>query len=113
MIVTLNGKDTVKTLAVGKFRAHRLASFWIGDYTTFSDAARALQIANFSSDTNKHGFYDGGVNATEAQHLAAHADVMGIVFGHENCVTQDDVDRTILPGEPCSLQGGFPVRVRA
>ncbi len=111
MIATLNGKDTIKTLVDGKFRAHRMAAFWIGDYTRFADAKRALQIANSKgNDAHQRGFYDGGVNATEAQHLAAHADVMGIVFGHENCVTQDDVNRTILAGEPCRLQGGFPVR---
>lgn len=111
MITTINGNDTIKTLASGQYRAHRLGSFWIGDYATFSAAERALQIASSKgADKYQRGFYDGGVNAQEAQHLAAHANVMGLVFGHINCVTQDEVNRTILGGEPCRLQGGFPVR---
>lgn len=111
MITTINGKDTIKTLASGQFRTHRMGAFWVGDYIRFADAERALQIANSkSADDRQRGFFDGGVNATEAQHLAAHADVMGLLFGYDNCVTQDDVNRTILAGEPCRLQGGFPVR---
>ena len=111
MITTLSGKDTIKTLASGQYRAHRMAAFWVGDYATCASAERALQIANSKGNyASQRGFYDGGVNATEAEHMAAHADVMGVVFGHENCVTQDDVNRTILAGEPCRLQSGFPVR---
>jgi hypothetical protein len=111
MIATLNGRDTIKTLGNGQYRAHRLATFWVGDYSRFADAERALQIANsMGSDAHQRGFYDGGVNATEAQHLAAYADVMGVVLARENPVTQDDVNRTILVGEPCRLQGGMPVR---
>ena len=110
MITTINGKDTIKTLASGQYRAHRLGSFWIGDYADFKSAERALKIANSpGADGGQRGFYDGGVNADEDQHMAAHAEVMGLVFGHENCVTQGDVRRTILAGEPCRLQGGFPV----
>jgi len=111
MITTVNGNDTIKTLVSGQYRAHRMGTFWVGDYTAFASAARALQIANSDgADDRQCGFYDGGVNAAEAEHLAAHANVMGLVFGNDNCVTQDDVNRTILAGEPCRLQGGFPVR---
>ncbi len=111
MITTVNGKDTIKTLASGQYRAHRMGAFWIGDYVIYASAERALKIANSKgAEESQRGFYDGGVNATEEQHMEAHADVMGVVFGHENCVTQDDVTRTILAGEPCRLQGGFPVR---
>lgn len=111
MITTINGKDTIKVLASGQYRAHRMASFWIGDYATFADAKRALEIANSKGcSKTQRGFYDGGVNATDEQHLLAHAEVMGVVFGHDNCVTDDDVRRTILAGEPYRLQGGFPVR---
>lgn len=111
MIATINGKDTIRSLASGQYRAHRMAAFWVGDYSTYASAERALQIANSKgNDVGQRGFYDGGVNATEEQHMQAHADVMGVVFGHVNCVTQDDVNRTILAGEPCRLQGGFPVR---
>lgn len=111
MITTINGQDTIKTLASGQYRAHRMGAFWIGDYATYASAERALQIANSTgAEDRQRGFYDGGVNVTEEQHMTAHADVMGVVFGHENCVTQDDVNRTILAGEPCRLQGGFPVR---
>lgn len=111
MIATINGKDTIRTLASGQYRAHRMAAFWVGDYSTYASAERALQIANSKgNDVGQRGFYDGGVNATDEQHMQAHAEVMGVVFGHDNCVTQDDVNRTILAGEPCRLQGGFPVR---
>ena len=107
---TVNGKDTIKTLVNGQYRTHRMAAFWVGDYVTFASAERALQIANSKgADDRQRGFYDGGVNATEAEHMAAHAEHMGLVFGHDNCVTQDDVNRTILAGETCRLQGGFPV----
>ena len=111
MITTVNSNDTIKTLASGQYRAHRMGAFWIGDYATYASAERALKIANSKGATeSQRGFYDGGVHGTEAQHLAAHEEVMGVVFGHENCVTQDDVNRTIIGGEPCRLQGGFPVR---
>jgi hypothetical protein len=111
MITTINGKDTIKTLASGQYRAHRMAAFWIGDYDTYASAERALQIANSKgSHAHQRGFYDGGVNASDDQHMAAHTAVMGVVFGHDNCVTQDDVNCTIIGGEPCRLQGGFPVR---
>ena len=111
MIATINGNNTIKTLASGQYRAHRMASFWVGDYNSFASANRALEIASSKgADDHQRGFYDGGVNATESEHLAAHAKHMGFVFGHENCVTQDDVNRTIMAGEPCRLQGGFPVR---
>lgn len=111
MITTINGSDTIKTLASGQYRAHRMASFWIGDYADYKSAERALQIASSKgAEDSQRGFYDGGVNATEEQHMTAHTNVMGVVFGHENCVTQDDVNRTILAGEPCRLQGGFLVR---
>jgi hypothetical protein len=111
MFITINGKDTIKTLASGQYRAHRLGTFWIGDYATFASANRALQIANSKGNMeHQRGFYDGGVNAIEEQHAAAHLEVMGLVFGHCNCVTEDDVARTILAGEPCRLQGCLPVR---
>lgn len=111
MITTVTGGDTIKTLASGQYRAHRMGALWIGDYANFSSATRALQIANSEgADDRQRGFYDGGVYATEQQHMTAHEQVMGVFFGHENCVTQDDVNRTILGGEPCRLQGGFPVR---
>ena len=71
MIATLNGKDTIKTLANGKFRAHRMAAFWVGDYANFADAKRALEIANSNgASIYRRGIFDGGVNATEEQHLA-------------------------------------------
>lgn len=111
MITTVNGNDTIKTLANGKYRAHRQGAFWIGDYAEYASAERALQIASSAgAEDRQKGFYDGGVNATEADHMAAHTEHMGVMFGHDNCVTQDDVNRTILAGEPCRLQGGFPVR---
>jgi hypothetical protein len=111
MITTINGKDTIKILRSGDYRTHRKGVFWIGDYASFKHAERALQISNSSgSSERQHGFYDGGVHANEATHLAAHNEVMGLIFGHDNCVTQDDIDRTIIAGESCKLQGGFPVR---
>ena len=111
MITTINGKDTIKTLASGQYRAHRAGYLWIGDYATYGSAERAIEIANSpGAEPRQRGFYDGGVNGTEDQHMAAHAEAQGGVFGHENCVTQDDLYRTILAGEPCRLQGGFPVR---
>lgn len=106
MIATI-GRDTIKTLANGEYRAHRMATFWVGDYTSYADAARALQIANSPGrDARQAGKYDGGVYATEDQHFAA----VDTIFGPENCVTEDDVRRTILAGEAFRLQGGFPVR---
>lgn len=107
MIATINGKDTVKTLATGQYRAHRMAAFWIGDYATFADAERALQIANSTfAEVDQRGVYDGGVHATEA----AHVDAVENIFGVYNRVSVDDVRRTILAGESCRLQCGFPVR---
>lgn len=106
MIATI-GRDTIKTLADGGYRAHRMATFWVGDYASYADAARALQIANSPSrDARQAGKYDGGVYATEDQHHAA----VDTIFGPENCVTDDDVRRTIIGGETFRLQGGFPVR---
>jgi hypothetical protein len=107
MITTLNGVDTIKTVSSGKYRAHRQAAFWIGDYATYADAQRALQIANSDGATDsQRGIYDGGVNADEQTHLAAVTDM----FGAENRVTDDHVRRTILPGESYNIVAGFPVR---
>lgn len=106
MIATI-GRDTIKTLANGNYRAHRVATFWVGDYGSYTDASRALQIANSPGrDAIQAGKYDGGVYATEDQHLAA----VDTIFGQENCVTEDDVRRTIIGGEMFRLQGGVPVR---
>jgi hypothetical protein len=108
MITTINGVDTITTLPNGQFRAHRQAAWWIGDYTSFADAERALQIANHpAADANQRGIYDGGAGADEQTHLAA---VTNELFGAENCVTEDAVRRTILPGEAIKLVGGWPVR---
>jgi hypothetical protein len=112
MIATVNGRDTIKSLASGRFRAHRAASFWIGDYSDFASAKRAIEIANSKgADDAQRGFYDGGVDASEDQHMEAHAEKMGTLFGHLNCVTQDDVNRTIIAGEPYALRGGVIVRI--
>ncbi|MEW6729625.1 MAG: hypothetical protein AB1332_09820 [Pseudomonadota bacterium] len=112
-MITTIGNDTIKTLASGQFRCHRKAAFWIGDYPTYAQAARALQIANSegASDTQR-GFYDGGVHASDEAHLAAvEAHFAGDLFGPSNPVTLDDVARTILAGEPMTLIAGlFPVK---
>jgi len=108
MIATINGKDTVKTLINGAARAHRKGVWWVGDYRSHADAARALKIASSPGALDRQrGIYDGGINGTEQQHIDACMSIFGIV----NCVTDDDIARTILPGEPYKLQGGLPVRV--
>lgn len=108
MIVYI-GNDTIKTLTNGHYRAHRLSNFWIGDYANFADAKRALQIANSRGATNyQRGVYDGGFFAEEATHIKA----VETIFGVENRVTDDDVRRTILPGEPCIMLGGLiPIKI--
>lgn len=109
MITTLNGVDTIKTCAKSVYRAHRMATWWIGDFATYSDAERALQIANSAGATTKQrGIYDGGVNASDDDHdaaLAAYFD--GDLFGIEQPVSTDDVRRTILPGERYTALGGL------
>ena len=108
---TLNGNDTIHTLRSGKFRAARKSIYWIGDYSTFADAKRALQIANSpgSADTQR-GIYIAGHNEqTQNKHIAAH--FANDPFGVCNPVSDDAVRRTILAGEPVTLIGGLiPVR---
>lgn len=109
MITTINGNDTIKTMPANKFRVHRDAAFWVGDYGTIVSAKRALEIANSKgADNRQRGTYDGGVNANEETHLAA----VTTIFGPENCVTEDDIGRTILPGETYKIVAGFPVRIK-
>jgi hypothetical protein len=100
-------EDTVKTLSSGMYRAHREGVWWVGDYRNHADAERALKIASSPGALNQQrGIYDGGVNSSEQQHINACTSIFGIV----NCVTEDDIARTILPGEPYKFQGGMPVR---
>lgn len=107
MLTTINGIDTIKSLANGKFRAYRQSMFWIGDYSTFADAKRALQIANSpGARDSQRGIYDGGPRVSEDDHLKAITDL----FGTENCVTEDHIRRTILAGETYKIVAGFPVR---
>lgn len=108
MITTIK-TDTIKTIKGGKFRAHRQATFWIGDYASMADAKRALQIANSNGATERQrGIYDGGVNADEATHFAA----VDTIFGPESMVDDGDIAGTILPGEKYNVMGGFPVRIK-
>ena len=109
MITTLNSKDSIKTLTNGQFRAHRKAAWWVGDYATYADAERALQIANSpGAHANQRGIYDGGDNAAEAQHDdAINAHFAGDAFGVTQPVSIDDVRRTIIAGESCYLIGGM------
>jgi len=107
MIATINGKDTIKTLLGGMYRVHRKGVWWVGDYRSHADALRALKIASSLGALDQQcGIYDGGVNGSEQQHIDACTSIFGVV----NCVTDDDIARTILPGESYKLQGGMPVR---
>jgi len=106
--ITWSAKNTIKTLINDTYRAHRNGVWWVGDYRSPADAARALKIASSPGALDRQrGIYDGGVDSTEQQHI----DACTSIFGLENCVTDDDIARTILPGEPYKLQGGLPVRV--
>ena len=61
MITTLNGTDTIHTIN-NLFRAHRKGVWWIGDFASYADAKRGLQISNSAWATKtQRGYYDGGV----------------------------------------------------
>ena len=113
MLTTLNAGDTIRTLGTGQYRAHRMGSHWIGDFATYAKAARALKIANSAGAYPvQRGFWDGGCLADEKQHAAAvKAHFAGDPFGPSNPVTDEDVRRTILPGEAFGSLGGWPVSV--
>jgi hypothetical protein len=111
-MITHIKNDTIKCLPNGKYRAHRSAAWWIGDYARYTDAVRALEIANhpMASDRQR-GIYDGGINATEQQHVDACSTPYSAMFGDiENCITDDDIRRTILPGEPVKMVNGWPCK---
>lgn len=109
MIATLNGIDTIKTIANGMYRAHRRSTWWIGDFATYAAAKRALAIANSPGAlTAQRGIYDGGACASDQDHADALAEYFkGDLFGAENPVTMDDVRRTILHGEHYTAIGGL------
>lgn len=113
MIATLNGTDTIKTMSNGQHRAHRMGGYWIGDYPTYANAERALQIANSQGATaDQRGVYDGGCNAAEADHMTAIISAgYDMLFGEQpQPVDMDTVRRCILAGEPIKLVGGMPVK---
>lgn len=109
MITTLNGTDTITTISASVYRAHRAATWWIGDFATYADAQRALQIANSAGATREQrGIYDGGAGAGNQRHddiLAAY--FANDLFGIQQPVSAEDVRRTILPGERYTAIGGL------
>lgn len=66
MIYTF-GHDTIATTNTGKYRAHRQACWWVGDYATLDRAKEALTDANSLGATpSQRGVYDGGTGASDA-----------------------------------------------
>jgi len=110
MITHLNGTDTITTLPNGYHRAHHAGAWWLGDYTTYEVARRALKIYAHPSWDGGAGVYDGGAGADEATHQML-IGAKSTLFGPPEPVSEDDARRTILPGERCRLVGGWPVVV--
>lgn len=107
MTTTINSTDAITSLASGKFRAHRQAVFWVGDYTSVATAKRALEIANSKGALpRQRGTYDGGPNVSERDHLAS----VRSMFGIKNRVSEDEVARTVLAGEIYKTVNGIPTR---
>jgi hypothetical protein len=70
-MIAIIGRDTIKSLESGRFRAHRLGCWWVGDANTMEEAKCALDASN--SDAAKgldRGIYDGGAWASEDEHNA-------------------------------------------